>query len=114
MEECIFCKIANGEIPSKILHQDEEVLVFEDVNPQAPVHILIIPREHIATVVDVPESKMGLLARMMKAGVSAAKEKGLQPRGYRFVLNYGKDGGQLVQHIHLHLMGGRPMEWPPG
>lgn len=114
MEGCIFCKIAAGQIRSKILQEDEDVLVFEDANPQAPVHILIIPKEHIATVVDIPESKIGLLGKMVQAGVSVARKKGLQSKGYRFVLNYGKDGGQLVQHIHLHLMGGRPMEWPPG
>lgn len=114
MEECIFCKIAKGEVPSKILHEDEEVLVFEDVEPQAPVHLLIIPREHISAVVDVPQSQMGLFGKMIQAGMSVARKRGLEPKGYRFVMNYGKDGGQLVQHIHLHLLGGRPMEWPPG
>lgn len=114
MEECVFCKIAEGEIPSKILYEDDDVLVFEDTNPQAPVHLVIVPRQHIATIVDVPESKGGLLGRMFQAGKSVAREKGLESKGYRFVLNYGKDGGQLVQHIHLHLLGGRLMAWPPG
>jgi len=114
MEDCIFCKIAIGEVPSNKVYEDKDILVFEDINPQAPVHLVIIPREHIATVVDLPESKGGLLGRMFHAGKHVAREKGLESEGYRFVLNYGKDGGQLVQHIHLHLLGGRPMAWPPG
>ena len=114
MNDCIFCRIAKREIPSEILHEDEQLVAFEDAAPQAPVHFLVIPKEHIATVRDVPESKSGLLGRMLHLGVTIARGKGLEPKGYRFVLNYGKDGGQLVQHIHLHVLGGRQLGWPPG
>jgi histidine triad (HIT) family protein len=112
--DCIFCKIAKGEIPANVVYQDDQYVVFEDIKPQAPVHLVIVPREHIATVVDAVESKPNVLAGMMKVGVSVAKMKGLEPSGYRFVMNYGKDGGQLVQHIHIHLLGGKTLRWPPG
>jgi len=114
MADCVFCRIASHEIPSRILHEDGELVAFEDVSPQAPVHFLVIPKEHIPTVRDVPESKSGLLARMLEVGVAIAREKSLEQKGYRFVINYGKDGGQLVQHVHLHVLGGRALDWPPG
>ena len=114
MEDCLFCKIAKGEIPSKKHYENDEIVVFEDIDPKAPLHLLIIPKEHFATVVDIAEKKSNLLGKMISTGVSVAREKGLEPDGYRFVINNGKYGGQLVQHIHIHLLGGRPMEWPPG
>lgn len=114
MSDCVFCKIARHEIPSELLYEDDELVAFEDASPQAPVHFLVIPREHIATVVDIPESRSSLLGKMAIVGVAIAREKGLEPKGYRLVLNYGEDGGQLVQHIHLHVIGGRSLAWPPG
>jgi histidine triad (HIT) family protein len=114
MADCIFCRIARKEIPSRILFEDDELIAFEDADPQAPVHFLVVPKEHIPTVVEVPDSKVGLLGRMVQVGTIVANGKGLEPKGYRFVLNHGKDGGQAVGHIHLHVMGGRAMGWPPG
>jgi histidine triad (HIT) family protein len=114
MADCIFCRIADHEIPSKLLYEDEDIVAFEDAAPQAPVHFLVIPRKHVAAVKDMPASEADLLGRMLRMGASLAKEKGLEPNGYRFVLNYGKDGGQLVDHLHLHVLGGRALAWPPG
>ncbi len=114
MAECIFCRIARKEIPSTMLFEDDELVVFEDIDPKAPVHFLVVPREHIATVAEVSDSKAGLFGRMMRVGTTVANSKGLEPKGYRFVMNYGKDGGQAVEHIHLHVLGGRAMGWPPG
>ena len=114
MTDCIFCRIVKHEIPSKLLYEDESVVAFEDAAPQAPVHFLVIPREHITAVRFVPEAKADLLGKMLRVGAAIAREKGLEPKGYRFVINYGKDGGQLVEHMHLHVLGGRPLAWPPG
>ncbi len=113
MSECIFCKIIAGEVPSKIVYEDDKVVAFEDINPQAPVHILVVPRKHIAKVDEMTPEDEPLLGHMVFVAKEIAKVKGLD-EGYRLVLNNGPAGGQAVFHIHLHLLGGRQMQWPPG
>ena len=112
-EDCLFCKIVAGEIPAQTVLADDDVLAFRDINPQAPVHILIIPKQHIASVADTSELDMDIYARIMSVGKRLAEEFGLKG-GYRLVTNIGKDGGQAVAHLHFHLLGGRVMGWPPG
>lgn len=114
MSDCLFCKIAAGEIPSEFVYEDDELVAFPDINPQAPHHILIIPRRHIETVLDLTDDDTGLIGRMILAAGKIARELGLSQRGYRLVFNCKQDGGQEVYHIHLHLLGGRRMTWPPG
>lgn len=114
MTDCLFCKIVNNEIPARSVYEDEDIFAFEDINPQAPVHILIIPKEHFASLNDVPEEKGDILGRILIRAKRIAREKGLGERGYRIVLNTEKDSGQEVFHIHFHLLGGRRMTWPPG
>ena len=113
MNECLFCKIAAGEIPSKKCFEDEDVLAFYDIDPKAPVHVLIIPKKHIASVADTDESDFMLYARIFSAAKKLAEELGLE-KGYRIVTNIGKDAGQAVAHLHFHLLGGRSLGWPPG
>ncbi len=110
---CLFCKIAEGAIPSTPVYQDEQSYAFADLHPQAPVHILIIPREHISSMMDADKSRRALLGHLHWAAAEIARNKGLG-KGYRIVVNTGEDGGQTVDHLHLHLLGGRPMTWPPG
>lgn len=112
--DCIFCKIGKGEIPAKVVYEDESVLAFEDINPQAPVHILIIPRKHIPTLLDIEETDGVLLGHMFGVANRIAKERGIAEKGFRVVLNCNREAGQTVFHIHLHLLGGRQMTWPPG
>ncbi len=114
MEECIFCKIANHEIPSDIVYEDDQFVAFRDINPQAPVHILIIPRKHIPTVNDLKPEDADLIGKMVLLAKELAAKEGISERGYRLVLNCNREGGQMVFHIHLHLLGGRAMGWPPG
>jgi histidine triad (HIT) family protein len=114
MSDCIFCKIAAGTIPAKIVYQDERIVAFDDIRPQAPTHTLIIPREHFAALPEVPESKADLLAHILAKAPRIAEAKGIGASGYRIVLNTGRDSGQDVLHIHFHLLGGRRMAWPPG
>ena len=113
--ECIFCKIVGKEIPSDIIYEDEEILCFRDLSPQAPVHVLIIPKEHIASLDDVERSvsHKELMGHLMTKVPEIAKKLGLE-KGYRLVCNQGKDGQQTVGHLHFHLLGARQMEWPPG
>ena len=113
MADCIFCKIAAGEIPSKKAYEDDQILAFYDLDPQAPVHILIIPKEHISSDNELTEENGPLLGHIFAAAANLAKELGLE-KGYRIVNNCGEDGGQTVRHLHFHLLGGRSMEWPPG
>jgi histidine triad (HIT) family protein len=110
---CIFCKIVAGEIPSSAVYRDEFAYAFADVHPKAPVHILIVPREHIQSLSNATEDHRELLGRLMWAATEIARQQGLN-NGYRLIVNAGEDGGQTVDHLHLHLMGGRPMTWPPG
>ncbi len=110
---CLFCKIASREIPSTAVYQDELTYAFADINPKAPVHVLIIPREHIGSLAEAGADKRALLGHLSWVAAEIARKKGLA-NGYRVVVNTGDDGGQTVDHLHLHLMGGRPMTWPPG
>lgn len=113
MSDCIFCKIAAGEIPSKKAYEDEKVLAFYDLDPQAPVHILVIPKEHIKSAAEIDESNSALIARIFEVAAKLAKELGLD-NGFRVVTNCGESAGQSVHHIHFHLLGGRDFTWPPG
>ncbi len=113
MENCLFCKIAAGEIPSTIVYQDDDVVAFRDINPAAPQHILIIPRRHIASSTDLTTEDGPLLAHIYVTATQVARELNLE-RGYRIVTNVGPDAGQAVFHLHFHLLGGRPLGWPPG
>ena len=106
-EDCIFCKIAAGEIPSDILYQDGEVIAFPDINPAAPIHVLIIPRKHIPSLVDMGEAEMPLIGHMTRVASQLAGEQGVAESGYRLVINCGADAGQAVPHLHMHLLGGR-------
>ena len=114
MDDCLFCKIAAKQIPAKIVYEDERLVAFDDIRPQAPVHTLIIPKEHFASLNDVPEDRAGLLAAILVAARKIAGDKGIAASGYRIVLNTARDSGQEVFHIHFHLLGGRRMTWPPG
>lgn len=111
---CIFCKIVNGEIPAQIVHQTDDVIAFNDLNPQAPHHVLIIPKQHYSTLNDVPAEDSAILGKLVAAATHIAATLGLAENGYRVVMNCNQDGGQSVYHIHLHLLGGRHMTWPPG
>ncbi len=111
---CIFCKIANGEVDSDIIHSDEYCVAFRDLDPQAPVHILIIPRKHIESIDKMEDSEAHVLQKMGVLGRDLARKEGIAREGYRFVLNCNPSGGQSVFHLHMHLLGGRNMGWPPG
>jgi histidine triad (HIT) family protein len=110
---CLFCKIIEGTIPSTPVYQDDLGYAFADINPKAPVHVLIVPREHIGSVDDAGEDKRALLGHLLWAAAEIARKKNLG-NGYRIVVNTGEDGGQTVDHLHLHLLGGRAFHWPPG
>ena len=114
MSDCLFCKIIAGEIPGHLVHEDRHVVAFKDINPQAPLHLLIVPRRHIATLNDLAPDDDALVGEMIRSAAILAKQQGLEERGYRTVFNCNADAGQTVFHIHLHLLGGRPMAWPPG
>jgi len=114
MDNCLFCKIAKKEIPAKVVYEDETILAFEDIHPKAPTHVLIIPKDHFASLNDVPEDKGDLLAHILIKARQIAGDKGIAESGYRIVLNTARDSGQDVFHIHFHLLGGRKMSWPPG
>ena len=112
--DCIFCKIAAGTLPAKLVHEDEEVVAFRDLNPQAPVHVLVIPRRHIATVNDLQAADAELVGKLFLVAQKVARAEVVAEPGYRLVMNTNAQAGQSVFHIHLHLLGGRPMGWPPG
>jgi len=112
MSDCVFCRIAAGEIPARIVHSDDEVVAFHDLAPQAPTHVLVIPKRHLASVADARDEDTELLGRLVATAVGLAREQGLE--GYRLVVNAGEDAGQSVFHLHLHLLGGRRFSWPPG
>lgn len=114
MSDCIFCRIAAGTIPAKIVYQDEQAVAFEDVNPQAPVHVLVVPRRHIPSAGELAAADAGLLGHLALTCVKIAQDKGIAGSGYRIVTNTGANAGQSVFHLHLHVLGGRPMAWPPG
>jgi histidine triad (HIT) family protein len=111
-ESCIFCRIAHGEIPTQMVAHNKEIVAFRDLNPQAPVHILIVPTKHIKSLDDATD--FDLLGRMMALAAAIARQEKISKTGYRTVINTGKAGGQSVDHLHMHLLGGREMTWPPG
>jgi len=110
---CLFCMIIEGNIPSSAVYQDELCYAFADINPQAPVHVLIAPRRHIVSIAEGGQDDRALFGHLLWVAAEIARNKGL-PKGYRVVVNTGEDGGQTVDHLHVHLLGGRPMTWPPG
>jgi len=114
MDDCLFCKIVAGDIPADTVYENDQVFAFRDIDPKAPTHILIIPKEHIATTNDLAEAHKTLVGEMLLAEKEIAGQEGIADSGYRTVFNCNGDGGQAVYHIHLHLLGGRQMTWPPG
>lgn len=113
MTDCLFCKIASGEVPSIVLYEDDEVFAFQDIDPKAPKHFLVIPRRHITSAAELTEEDGPLLGRIFAVIANLAKKAGIE-KGYRVVSNVGKEGGQSVDHLHFHVLGGRQMGWPPG
>lgn len=111
---CLFCRIVRGDIPSRTVYDDELVLAFHDIAPRSPTHILVIPKRHIASAADLTEADAPLLGRLFATTAQIARDQGIADAGYRIVSNVGRWGGQTVDHLHLHLMGGRAFEWPPG
>ncbi len=111
---CLFCKVVAGQAPARIVHQDDDVVAFEDIHPQAPTHVLIIPKRHITSLMDLTEQDDALVGSLVRRARDIAKERGLGERGFRLVSNFGDDAGYSVYHIHLHLVGGRSLGWPPG
>ena len=114
MTDCLFCKIREGEIPADIIYQDDDVMAFNDVNPQAPTHLLIIPKKHLSTVNDVEPTDELMMGKLFSAAKKIAAEKGISDDGYRLVVNTNEQAGQTVFHIHMHFLAGRAMTWPPG
>jgi histidine triad (HIT) family protein len=114
MNECLFCKIAARNIPATIVHEDERLVVIEDINPQAPLHLLVIPKAHIATLNDLGPDRDALVGEMIRRAAALAKDRGYHERGFRTVFNTNREAGQTVFHIHLHLLAGRSLGWPPG
>lgn len=114
MQDCIFCKIASKEIPASIVYEDEQVVAFKDVNPAAPVHVLLIPRKHIPTMFDLTEEDANLVGHIHLVASRIAQQLGLGEKGFRLVGNCKEDAGQTVFHLHFHLLGGRQFQWPPG
>jgi histidine triad (HIT) family protein len=112
--ECLFCRIINKEIPSKIVFENEHILAFRDIDPKAPVHILIITKKHLSGLNDITVKDNDLLGSLQNAAKDIARQEGVDKSGYRLVINCGKDAGQAVEHIHYHLLGGRKLLWPPG
>lgn len=114
MADCLFCRIAAGEVPATKVHEDDLVLAIRDVSPQAPVHVLLMPREHVVSARDLGESDGAMLGRLFDVAARIAADEGVADDGYRLVTNVGREAGQSVSHLHFHLLGGRRMAWPPG
>jgi histidine triad (HIT) family protein len=114
MSDCLFCRIVSGEIPASIVHEDDELVAFADINPQAPLHVLVIPRRHVATLNDLTSQDDALVGRMLRRAAVIAAERGYAAAGYRTVFNCNRGAGQTVFHVHLHLLAGRGLGWPPG
>ena len=112
--QCVFCRLASKEIPAKIVYEDEEILAFEDIDPQAPVHLIIIPKKHIPTLLELEETEGSLIGRLHLVIKQLARDKSIAEKGFRIVCNCKEYGGQAVFHLHFHLLGGREMSWPPG
>ena len=113
-ENCLFCKIVDGEIPSDFVHQDDSCVVIRDINPQAPMHVLVIPRDHVESLDDASQKDEALLGHLLRVGARVANDLGHGESGYRTVINTGEGAGQSVFHLHVHALGGRPLTWPPG
>jgi histidine triad (HIT) family protein len=113
-QDCLFCRIVAGEIPSDIIYQDERSIAFRDTNPQAPVHVLVIPREHMESLDEASQKDEAMLGHLLRVAARVANEQGLSESGYRTVINTGAGAGQSVFHLHVHVLGGRSMNWPPG
>jgi len=114
VDQCLFCRIVAGTVPAKIVHQDGEVVAFEDIEPQAPVHLLVVPRKHVATLNDLAPEDDALAEKLLRVGAKLARERGIADAGWRATVNVNRDAHQLVFHVHLHVMGGRRFRWPPG
>ncbi len=114
MSDCIFCRIIKGEILSKKIYEDDEMLAFHDITPMAPVHFLLIPKKHIKSLLHLKREDIALVGRLLGKARDLAKEQGCGENGARFVINAGRDGGQTVDHLHIHILGGRALGWPPG
>ncbi|MDR1145141.1 MAG: HIT domain-containing protein [Verrucomicrobiales bacterium] len=114
MSKSIFAKIIDREIPAQIIHETDELLAFRDINPQAPAHFLIIPKKRFHRLAEVPADEAGLLGRLLLAAAAVARQEGLAADGYRIVINNGANGGETVPHLHIHVLGGRALQWPPG
>ncbi|MDA0328498.1 MAG: histidine triad nucleotide-binding protein [Gemmatimonadetes bacterium] len=112
--QCLFCKIVDGTIPAEVVHETESLIAFRDIGPQAPTHVLVIPRKHVASLDDARPEDRELLGELMLAAGAVARAQGIAESGFRTVVNTGVDGGQTVHHLHVHVLGGRPMHWPPG
>ena len=113
-EECLFCRIVKKEMPAEIVREDDDLVAFRDINPQAPTHVLVIPRRHISSTVDLTADDDALVGKLVRTGVDIAKSEGHGRRGFRLVFNAGPDAGYSVFHVHLHVLGGRELTWPPG
>ena len=114
MNDCLFCKMISGEIPCDIVYEDESVFAFRDIDPKAPTHILLIPRKHIRSINELGESERNLAGELLLTAKKIAKDEGIDKSGFRTIFNTNSDGGQTVFHIHMHILGGRKMAWPPG
>ena len=112
--DCLFCKILSGEIPAELVYESDTAVAFRDINPQAPTHVLVIPRKHISTINDIGEDDQAMIGSLFTAAKKIAEQEGIAEDGYRAVMNCNEGAGQSVFHIHLHVLGGRPMGWPPG
>jgi histidine triad (HIT) family protein len=114
MNDCLFCKIINRKVPGSIVYEDERVMAFNDINPQAPTHVLIVPKRHIASLNEIGVEDDQIVGELVRRAAALARERGIATTGFRTVFNTNREAGQTVFHIHLHLLGGRPMHWPPG
>ena len=114
MTDCLFCRIAAGEIPATVVYQDELLVAFRDINPQAPTHVLLIPRKHLASLSDLSPEDDEIIGHLVRISGQIAESEGVAAGGYRLVANCGREAGQSVDHVHFHLLGGRPLQWPPG
>ena len=112
--DCLFCRIVSGELPADFVHQDDLMVAIRDINPRAPTHLLLIPREHIESAAELTDAHGPLQGRLFAVGAQLARDAGIAEQGYRLTTNIGRAGGQTVPHLHVHLMGGRPFSWPPG
>ena len=114
MADCLFCQIVAGKIPAKKVYEDEDVVAFDDIQPQAPVHVLVVPKKHVSTLNDLAPEDDALAGKLLRVAARVARDRGIADRGWRATVNVGRDAHQLVFHVHLHLMGGRGFGWPPG